>query len=65
MSSFRLSLKPSEKPNSDERQFFIMGPDVDHEKLCADRAALLDFFVELTGLAREAFGEVVWVTNYK
>ena len=57
-------LKPSEKLNT-SRQFFIMGPDVDHAKLSSDRTALLDFFVEHSGLAREAFGEVDWVTDYR
>ena len=60
----RLTLKPSEKLNS-SRQFFIMGPNVDHAKLSTDRAALYDFFVEYSGLAREAFGEIAWVTDYR
>ncbi|KAF7982425.1 hypothetical protein HWV62_28549 [Athelia sp. TMB] len=63
-SSAILTLKPSEKLDS-SRQFFIMGPNVDHAKLSSDRTALYDFFAEYSGLPREAFGEIAWVTDYR
>lgn len=42
-----------------------MGPGLDHVKLSTDMTALLDFFVDQSGLPREAFGDVVWVTDYR
>ncbi|KZP23359.1 hypothetical protein FIBSPDRAFT_919161 [Athelia psychrophila] len=64
-SSGVLSLKPSEKLDHAPFQFAVMGPNIDHIKLSTDTTALLDFFVEQTGLRREAFRDVVWVTDYR
>lgn len=60
----RISFKPGEKLD-ESFQFFATGPKIDHEKLSTDRSALLDFFVEMSGLPREAFGVVEWVTDYR
>lgn len=60
----RVSFKPREKID-ESFQFFASGPKIDHEKLSTDRSALLDFFAEMSGLPKEAFGVVEWVTDYR
>ncbi|KZP06146.1 hypothetical protein FIBSPDRAFT_966700 [Athelia psychrophila] len=60
-----LIFKPSEDPESDAFQFLIFGPEVDHVKLSTDPIALLDFLVEQSGMPKDAFGQVGWVTDYR
>ncbi|KAF7965869.1 hypothetical protein HWV62_41190 [Athelia sp. TMB] len=58
-------LRPTEDPHSDAFQFVFAGPDVDHATLCTDTTALLSCLVEHTGLPRDAFGEIIWVADYR
>lgn len=61
----RLILRPSIENGSDVFQFIALGSELDHTKLANSRIDLVDYLASMTGLPTEAFGEIVWVSEYR
>lgn len=58
-------LKPTENKESNVFQFFVHGQEVDHVKLTSDHTELVKYFVKLSGIPTEAFGEIICASEYR